>query len=73
MHMIKNVNADIKMQQKEIKDARKIVETYQRSIKEIYTEIKDGSATVDKARLDCYCGIVIDLNYPFVLCERLNI
>ena len=73
MHRIKNVNADIKMQQKEIKDARKIVETYQRSIKDTHTEMKDGSATEDKARLDCYCGIVIDLNYPFVLCERLNI
>jgi len=35
MNRIKNDNAEIKMQEKEISDMRKIVETYQRSIREI--------------------------------------
>ena len=49
MNRIKNDNAEIKMQEKEIMDARKIVETYQRSIKEIDTEMKGGNATGDKS------------------------
>jgi len=39
MNRIKNDNAEIKMQEKEIADMHKIVETYKRSIKEIDAEL----------------------------------
>ncbi len=49
MNRIKNDNAEIKMQDKEIADMRKIVETYQRSIKEIEVDLKGGSVGGDKS------------------------
>ncbi len=49
MNRIKNDNAEIKMQDKEIADMRKIVETYQRSIKEIEADLKGGSVGGDKS------------------------
>ena len=49
MNRIKNDNAEIKMQDKEIADMRKIVETYQRSIKDIDADLKGGTVGGDKS------------------------
>lgn len=49
MNRIKNDNAEIKMQDKDIMEMRKIVENYQRSIKEIENELKGGNAAGNKS------------------------
>jgi intraflagellar transport protein 74 len=47
MNRIKQDNAEIKMQEKEVADARKIVETYNKSIKDIENDLA-GNATQEK-------------------------
>lgn len=42
MNRIKNDNAEIKQQEKEIADVRKVIETYQRNIKDIDNDTKSG-------------------------------
>ena len=42
MNRIKQDNAEIKQQEKELTDMRKIIDTYQRNIKEIDTDLKSG-------------------------------
>jgi intraflagellar transport protein 74 len=42
MNRIKEDNAQIKQQEKEVSDMRKMIETYQKNIKEITSEIAGG-------------------------------
>lgn len=42
MNRIKNDNAEIKQQEKEVADVRKVIETYQRNIKDIDNDTKSG-------------------------------
>ena len=42
MNRIKEDNAEIKQMDKELADARKMVDQYNRQIKEIETDLKDG-------------------------------
>lgn len=43
MNRIKEDNAQIKQQEKEVADMRKMIETYQKNIKEITNEIAGGA------------------------------
>ncbi len=43
MNRIKEDNAQIKQQEKEVTDMRKMIETYQKNIKEIQNEISGGA------------------------------
>ena len=56
MNRIKQDNAEIKQQDKEISDLRKMIDTYNRNIKEIESDMrdkpKDGAANDDNQKYE---------------------